>query len=100
MCYAGHVLMDNRQGLVVDVKITEATGTSERDAALDMLQMVPSGRSDHGGCGQRVRHQGLRMGLPGYAHHTARGTEMTLGNRWTDHPARRIQVVSACAQTG
>ena len=34
--------MDNRQGLVVDVKITEATGTSERDAALDMLQMVPS----------------------------------------------------------
>ena len=36
------MLMDNRQGLVVDVKITEATGTSERDAALDMLQMVPS----------------------------------------------------------
>ena len=30
------------RGLVVDVKITEATGTSERDAALDMLQMVPS----------------------------------------------------------
>ena len=45
LCYAGHVLMDNRQGLVVDVKITEATGTSERDAALDMLQMVSgSGR--------------------------------------------------------
>ena len=42
LCYEGHVLMDNRQGLVVDVKITEATGTSERDAALDMLQMVPS----------------------------------------------------------
>ena len=38
LCYEGHVLMDNRQGLVVDVKITEATGTSERDAALDMLQ--------------------------------------------------------------
>ena len=33
-------LMDNRQGLVVDVKITEATGTSERDAALDMLQPI------------------------------------------------------------
>ena len=37
--------MDNRQGLVVDVQVTEATGMSERDAALDMLQMVPgSGR--------------------------------------------------------
>ena len=34
--------MDNRRGLVVEVRITEATGTSERDAALDMLQMVPS----------------------------------------------------------
>ena len=42
LCYEGHVLMDNRQGLVVDVKITEATGTSERDAAFDMLQMAPS----------------------------------------------------------
>ena len=42
LSYEGHVLMDNLQGLVVDVKITEATGTSERDAALDMLQMVPS----------------------------------------------------------
>ena len=41
LCYEGHVLMDNLQGLVVDVKITEVTGTSERDAALDMLQIVP-----------------------------------------------------------
>ena len=40
LCYEGHVLMDNRQGLVVDVKITEATRTPERDAALDMLQPI------------------------------------------------------------
>ena len=32
LCYEGHVLMDNRQGVVLDVKITKATGTSERDA--------------------------------------------------------------------
>ena len=42
LCYEGHVLMDNLLGLVVDVKVTEVTGTSERDAALDMLQMVGS----------------------------------------------------------
>ncbi|MFH1560510.1 MAG: IS5 family transposase [Chloroflexota bacterium] len=41
LCFAGHVLMDNRQGLVVDVQITQATGTAERDTALDMLQAVP-----------------------------------------------------------
>jgi transposase len=37
LCFAGHVLMENRHGLVLDVLITEATGTAERDAALTML---------------------------------------------------------------
>jgi transposase len=44
LCFAGHVLMDNRNGLVVDVRITQATGTAERDTALDMLQAVPGSR--------------------------------------------------------
>lgn len=43
LCFAGHVLMDNRNGLVVDVQITQATGTAERDTALDMLQAVSLG---------------------------------------------------------
>ena len=94
LCYEGHVLMDNLQGLVVDVKIV-GTGRRSRHAPDGAWQ-----RSDHGGCGQGVRRQGLRMGLPGHAHHAARGPETTLGDRWADHPAWRIQVVSACAQTG
>ena len=40
-CFEGHVLMDNRQGLVVDVMLTPAGGTSERDAAIVMLGAVP-----------------------------------------------------------
>ena len=40
------------------------------------------------------------MGMPGHALHTALGPETALGDRWTDHPTRRIEVVSACAQTG
>ena len=43
LCFAGHVLMENRNGLVVDVALTQATGTAERDTALDMLEGV--GRS-------------------------------------------------------
>ncbi len=35
---AGHVLMDNRYGMVVDVELTRATGTSEREAGLRMLR--------------------------------------------------------------
>ena len=41
---AGHVLMENRTGLVVDVIVTQATGTAERDTALDRLERVPGKR--------------------------------------------------------
>ncbi len=39
--YMGHVLMENRHGLVVDARATLATGTAERDAALGMTTHVP-----------------------------------------------------------
>lgn len=44
LSFAGHVLMENRNGMVVDVQMTQATGTAERDTALDMLQAVPGSR--------------------------------------------------------
>jgi len=44
LCFAGHVLMENRTGLVVNVTVTQATGTAERDTALDMLEQVPGAR--------------------------------------------------------
>lgn len=37
LCHMGHVLMENRNGLVVDAMLTPATGTAEREAALAML---------------------------------------------------------------
>ncbi len=44
LCFTGHVLMENRNGMVVDVTFTQATGTAEREAALDMLEGVPVSR--------------------------------------------------------
>ena len=41
LCFAGHVLMENRTGLVVDIAVTQATGTAERETALAMLERVP-----------------------------------------------------------
>jgi transposase len=38
LCYAAHALMENRNGLLVDLKITQATGTAEREAAEEMIQ--------------------------------------------------------------
>jgi transposase len=37
LAYAGHVLMENRSGLVVGSCLTHAIGTAERDAALTLL---------------------------------------------------------------
>ena len=42
--YLGHVVTDNRHGLVMDVCVTLATGTAERDAAAAMLQRKPVGK--------------------------------------------------------
>jgi len=41
LCYQGHVLMENRTGLVVGAVVTHADGTGERAAALAMLDTVP-----------------------------------------------------------
>jgi transposase len=37
LCYMGHVLMENRNGLAVIADVTPATGTAERATALDLI---------------------------------------------------------------
>lgn len=37
LAYAGHVLMENRTGLIVDIVLSHADGRAERRAALEML---------------------------------------------------------------
>jgi len=41
LCYAGHLLMEHRNALLVDADLTEATGYAERATALEMLQRLP-----------------------------------------------------------
>lgn len=44
LCYMGHTLMENRNGLVLDARVTPATGTAERKAALEMILNIPGKR--------------------------------------------------------
>ena len=44
LCFMGHVLMENRNGLAVDAALTHATGTAEREATLAMLDRRPTDR--------------------------------------------------------
>jgi hypothetical protein len=43
LAYFGHILMENRNGLVVNARLTEANGFAERDAALEMIADLPEG---------------------------------------------------------
>jgi len=44
LCFAGHILMENRHGLILDLLVTQASGTAERDAALELLDRRPTPR--------------------------------------------------------
>jgi transposase len=40
LSYQGHVLMENRNGLVLQTRLTQATGTAEREAAVEMARQI------------------------------------------------------------
>lgn len=42
LSYAGHLLMEHRNALLVDIELTQATGYAERDTALEMLARLPA----------------------------------------------------------
>ena len=46
LSYQGQVLMENRNGLVTGTRLTQATGTAEREAAVDMAEQI-TGRGRH-----------------------------------------------------
>jgi transposase len=43
LAYAGHAVIDNRHGLVVNALATPATGSAEREAAMEMASVLPDG---------------------------------------------------------
>jgi transposase len=50
LCFVGHVLMENRSGLAVNSRVTEATGRAEHEAGVEMAADIPgSGRVTIGG---------------------------------------------------
>jgi transposase len=38
LCHMGHLMTENRNGLIVDARLTEANGTAERTTALEMIE--------------------------------------------------------------
>ena len=77
LVFMAHALMENRNGMLTDFQVTEATGTAERDFGAGALGPGPRtwlSPQDHGR-GQELRHAGMRGGdaqAPSYA---SRGAE-------------------------
>jgi hypothetical protein len=40
LAYPGHILMEIRHVLAVGVKVTQAAGTAEREAAIDLVEAL------------------------------------------------------------
>jgi transposase len=96
LCFGGHVLMENRNGLVVDVLVTQASGTAERDATLLMLDRRPGPRKrvtlgadkgyDTRAFVEALRERGV---TPHVAQHTNRRRSAVDG-RTTQHEGYRL----------
>jgi transposase len=84
MAYAGHVLMENRSGLVAQEMVSIASGTAERDSALELLDRLPPGQATTLGAdrGYDTREFIAALIQRGIAPHVARNVHLKhTGNR-------------------
>ena len=92
LSYQGHVLMENRNGLMVDAMLSQATGTAERDAALTMAKRYARRRkrvtlgADKGYDTRQFVSDCRQAGItPHVARNTSR-RKSALDGRTTHHP--------------
>jgi hypothetical protein len=96
LSYSQHVLMENRNGLVVDVRIDEAMGKAEVTNALQMISELPDrlGRRTIAG-DKALRHTGIRALDSSHERHPARGQERVprkiVGAGRSNNKARRLR---------
>ena len=98
LCFAGHLLMENRNALIVDAELTAADGHAERTAALEMLTRL--GRSsrrrtvagdkgyDTAGFVADVRELGF---TPHVAQHTTK-RRSAIDGRTTRHSGHQVSM--------
>src|SRR5690606_10255482 len=104
LSYAAHALMENRSGLLVDLRISKATGSSGHTTALAMLEdELPLAPADHGRSRQGLRHVGLRRRLSSAQRGSSRRTKRVgspLSHRPAHQRATRVLHLAARAEAG
>ena len=97
LSYSQHALMENRNGLLIDLRIAEANGTAERDTALEMVgDRMPGTRritlaGDKGYDTQDfVEECGWRRVTPHVAQNITERRGSAIDGRTTRHPGYTI----------
>jgi IS5 family transposase len=96
LSYAGHLLMEHRNALLVDIELTEANGYAERETALEMLGRLPRSQRRRTVAGDKgydtvqfvadLRQLGI---TPHVAPNTTR-QHTTIDGRTTRHPGHAV----------
>jgi IS5 family transposase len=89
LSYAGHAVIDNRHGLVVNAVATAATGTAERDAGIEMASALPAGATLGTDKGYDTRGFVEALRSLGVTPHVAQNTSnrsSAIDGRTTRHP--------------
>jgi transposase len=93
LAFLGHVLMENRHGLVVQTRLTKATGTAEREASVEMARaerqskrgpLTLGGDKNYDTRAQVATLRGLKV-TPHVAQNTARPGGSAIDQRTTRH---------------
>ena len=91
LCYAGHVQMDNRHGLVVNTRLTQASGIAEPDGGSGDGGRDRGPASGHAGRRQGLRSEGVGARIARVSSHTARCAKGQQRNRPTHHSPSRLR---------
>jgi transposase len=95
LCFMGHLLIENRHGLIVDARTTHATGRAERETAEAMIQAATRGRRATLGSDKAydAAEHVARLRAIGVTPHVAQNTSgrrSAIDGRTTRHAGYRI----------
>jgi transposase len=98
LCFAGHLLMENRSALIVDAELTTADGYAERATAVEMLARLPATprrRTVAGDKGYDTRGFITDVRGLGFTPHIAphsNGRRSAIDGRTTRHPGHTVSM--------
>jgi transposase len=95
LCFLGHVITENRNGLVVATETTLATGTAEREASVNMMKRVSRAcRSTLGGDKNYDTHAHVKalreLGVTPHVAQNNRNRASAIDDRTTSHSGYEV----------